>query len=374
MPIDTRVLPEKPAAAPAAAATLHRLQLPERAMAAVPRRLLTERLALLLEADVPLHTALRVLREQSASPRMQALLGALQEDVTAGKQLSVALARHPAAFPRSYINFVAAGEGGGYLHKALAQLVALEERQEALRSTLFAALSYPAFLVLFSVAVVVFVLVVVFPKFGALFESIRDQLPATTLALMAASDFLRQWWHLTTLGCTAATAAALAWGRTPQGRAALDRLTLRLPVIRDILMQAYMARIMRVMSASLAGGVTVPDTLAACREVVRNGEFQALMQRVQTQVADGRGLAAGFRESPLVPHLVRQMVDTGEQTGRLALVTDRIAEFYERALTKRIRMLAKMAEPVMLLVMGVLVGLIVSSLILPIFKLSRAVH
>lgn len=374
MPIDTRASSASAKPDPAPARSGLRLSWPVRRVGEGQRRLFTERLALLLEADVPLHTALRVLRDQTGDPATAQVLGSLQQDVTEGKSFIAALARHPSAFPRTYVNLVAAGEQGGYLHKALTQIVALEERQAALRATLAGALAYPAFLILFSLAVIAFVLVVVFPKFGTLFESIRDQLPMSTLFLMAASDFLRSYWHLSAASCIVAAALAVAWGRSPQGRAAIDHLVLRLPLLRQVLIEAYTARIMRVMSSSLASGVTLLDTLTSCREVVGNGEFQALILRLQTQLADGRGIAAGFRGSPLVPALVGQMIETGEQTGKLALVTGRIAEFYERELTKRVRVLAKAAEPVMLLFMGALVGLIVSSLILPIFKLSKVVH
>ena len=133
-------------------------------------------------------------------------------------------------------------------------------------------------------------------------------------------------------------------------------------------------RLMRVMGISLERGVTILATLGACRNVIPNAEFQRFIGELEVQVTEGRGIAAGFRDSPLIPVSVKQMIETGEQTGTLGRVMGRVADFYERDLTRQLNGMAKMAEPVMLLVMGVLVGTIVTSIILPIFKMSRAVH
>ena len=139
-------------------------------------------------------------------------------------------------------------------------------------------------------------------------------------------------------------------------------------------MKIYLVRLMRVMGISLERGVTILATLGACRNVIPNAEFQRFIGELEVQVTEGRGIAAGFRDSALIPASVKQMIDTGEETGSLGRVMGRVADFYERDLTRQLNALAKMAEPVMLLVMGILVGTIVTSIILPIFKMSRAVH
>jgi len=220
----------------------------------------------------------------------------------------------------------------------------------------------------------VYVLVGVFPKFSEMFESIKDQLPASTVILMAVSETLRQHWAAILLATGTAAAALARWLRTPAGRTLLDRAKLRLPLLRELFMQSYMARIMRVMGTSLGNRVSVLDTLAACRDTVPNREFGRFLGRIEQHVVEGRGFASAFQAEEGVPAMVRQMIATGDQTGKLALVMGRIADFYERELLRKIAALSKLAEPVMLLVMGVAVGLIVTSLILPIFKLARAVH
>jgi type II secretory pathway component PulF len=272
------------------------------------------------------------------------------------------------------VSLVGAAEAGGFLSQVLSQLVDMEDQQERLRSALLGALVYPGFLAFLSVTVVAYVLVGVFPKFAEMFASIRDELPASTIALMALSDALRQHWAVIIVAAGAAGTAVARWLRTPAGGALLDRAKLRLPLLRDLFMQSYMARVMRVMGTSLANRVSVLDTLAACREAVPNREFREFLGRVEQQVVEGRGFASAFQAEASIPVMVRQMIATGDQTGKLALVMGRIADFYERELLKRIATVSKLAEPVMLIVMGVAVGLIVTSLILPIFRLARAVH
>jgi type II secretory pathway component PulF len=338
------------------------------------RMLFTERLALLLETGVALHDALQVLEEQATKPALKRIVGDVAADIVSGQRFSEALAKHPALFPPTYINLIGASEAGGFLPQVLEQLVELDEKQEKLRSTIVSALSYPGFLAGFSVLVVVFILVAVFPKFSVLFGSIYDELPLTTKALIALSDLLVG--HGVAIGCgvLALLAAALVGLRRPDVRARLDRLKLRIPGVRTIFIKIYLTRLLRVMGISLERGVTILATLNACREVIPNAEFRGFIGQLEIQVTEGKGIAAGFRDSELIPTNVRQMIATGEETGTLGRVMGRVADFYERDLTRQLNQLAKMAEPVMLLVMGVLVGTIVTSIILPIFKMSHSMH
>ncbi|MDQ2822887.1 MAG: type II secretion system F family protein [Pseudomonadota bacterium] len=346
----------------------------DRNVTAADRIALTERLSLLLETGVPLHSALLSLHEQTSTPRLKAIIGQVADDIVGGERFSEALARHPELFPPTYVNLVGASETGGFLPEVLSQLVDMDEKQEQLRTTIMSALTYPGFLIVFSVAVVIFILVAVFPKFTVMFTSIYDQLPMTTRFLMGASRILTEHATLVLGGVVAGLGSVVLALRQPATRAAIDRLKLRVPFVRDIFIKLYITRLMRVMGISLQRGVTILATLAACRNVIPNAEFQRFIADLELQVMEGRGIAAGFAGSALIPVSVRQMIETGEQTGTLGRVMGRVADFYERDLTRQLNQVAKLAEPVMLLVMGVLVGTIVTSIILPIFKMSRAVH
>jgi len=336
------------------------------------RTLFLEQLILLLETGANLHGAIGTLRRECVQPKLAEVLAEMGDDISAGRSFSAALARHPQIFSPTYVNLIAASENGGFMADVLNQLLQMEERREKLRGTVTSAAAYPAFLSLFSVGVVIFVLVVVFPKFGAMFASIRDELPLSTKLLMACSDFLRGYWMQCLAAVAAAAFALRRWAQSENGGELLDRFKIRAPLLGSVFVKIYLIQSLRAMSLSLSNGVSAVETLTACNEVVPNRLFRQFLASVRKIVEDGGSLAAGFNRASFIPPMVRQLITTGDESGNLAKVMGRIADFYERELEKQLGMLSRLAEPVMLLIMGVLVGIIVSSLILPIFKLSRA--
>jgi type II secretory pathway component PulF len=336
-------------------------------------RFFTEQMALLLSTGTNLHVSLQAIKGQLQNPAMIRLVEEMIEDIEQGKQFSQALAKHSHVFSQAYINLIAASENGGFMHEVLEQLLQMEEKREQLQRALFSSLSYPVFLLIFALAVVVFVLVVVFPKFAEMFALIEDQLPSTTIFLMSTSDFFLQRWVYILMGMLLTLTGFKYWAASEQGRYRLDWMRLNLPGIRTIFIQLYLMQSMRVLSLSLSNGVNILDALHSCKDVVRNRLFQHFIGKVEEQVEGGDGIAYGFCNITFIPPIVKQMITTGEETGSLPKVMARLADFYERELTGRLQTFSRLAEPVMLLVMGVVVGVLVSSLILPIFKLSRAV-
>jgi len=337
------------------------------------RMFFSEQLALLLETGESLYGALTTIVKQTENPQMRSVIEQVAQDVSEGQSFGFALAKHDTVFSSTYVNLIGASEAGGFMHEVLLQLLDMDKKREELRNTLVSAATYPAFLIVFSLAVVVFVLVVVFPKFGSMFASIYDQLPVTTKALMAISDFMRQYWWLLIAGIAGAAVALRQWLASDSGRARIDYLQLHVPRVRDIFTQIYLVQALQVLSMSLVNGVSVMDSLDACRDVVKNSVFRDLITNIEAKVQSGAGVAAGFADADFLPDLAKHMIATGEQTGNLGKVMGRIADYYETQLTKKLDTLSKLAEPIMLLVMGVVVGVLVSSLILPIFKLSHAV-
>lgn len=338
------------------------------------RMFFTERLALLLDTGVPLHVALETLSRQAANPTMSKLVRSVCDAVSGGTTFAKALGEHRDAFPPTYVNLIAAAEKGGFLPTALERLRDMEERREELRSTMMSALSYPVILACFSLAVVVFVLVVVFPKFQDIFSMIHDQLPITTRWLMATSDVLRQWWIPILGGLAGTIKISRDWLKTVKGAESVDRMLFAIPGLRDIIVQLNIVQLLRVVGLSLDHGVPMVDALRSAREAVSSNRFRGFIDRVGIGIQEGRGLSAGFNSEPMIPDLVKQLIETGEESGKLPAVMSRLADFYEREWRRALDMIAKVSEPAMLLIMGCVVGLIVSSLILPIFKLSRAVH
>lgn len=337
------------------------------------RMFFTEQLSLLLETGSNLHISLQALQDQFENPAMAELIKTLNSDIADGKPFSQALSRHPNVFSQTYVNLVSASENGGFMHEVLLQLLEMDEKREQLRSTLTSALSYPIFLLLFALGVVIFVLVVVFPKFGEMFTLIEDHLPATTKIFMSASEFFLMQWPLLIVGISAFSMLTFYWVKSTNGQKIMDRIKLKTPVLREIFIKLYLVQSMRVMSMSIKNGVGILETLHACKDVVDNTHFHQFISEVELKIEEGSGIAAGFSNSTFIPSIVVQMITTGEETGNLAKVMGRLADYYERELSKRITTLSQLAEPAMLLVMGAVVGLLVSSLILPIFQLSRAV-
>lgn len=351
------------------------IQLPGMSQApnSTDRMFFTEQLALLLETGESLYGALTTIVRQTENPKMRSIIEQVALDVSEGQPFGVALEKHEQVFSSTYVNLISASEAGGFMADVLQQLLDMDRKSEQLKNTLVSAATYPAFLIAFSLAVVVFVLVVIFPKFGSMFESIADQLPMSTKALMAVSDMLRNNWWMILAGLTVFVIAARQWLTSDGGRARIDYIKVHWPGIRGIYTQVYLVQSLQVLSLSLMNGVSVMESLDACRDVVKNSVFRSLIRNVEDKVQAGAGVAAGFAEATFLPDLAKHMIMTGEQTGNLGKVTGRVAEYYESQLTKKLEALSKLAEPVMLLVMGVIVGVLVSSLILPIFKLSRAV-
>lgn len=338
------------------------------------RMVFTERLSLLLETGVSLLEALKAMQQQTEEPLLVSIIGSLIDSISEGKTFAAALEKHPEMFNGTYTSLVFAAEEGGFLPQVLNQLLRMDEKNSQLRGNIVSALSYPAFLIVFSIAVVVFVLVVIFPKFESLFASIHDELPISTIFLMATSAFVRHYWLFILIGLALLTWVILTWAKSAAGKLAIDHFKMTAPIIKNFYQQIYLSQTLSVLGLSLSNGVPITMALKACQGVVSNLIFVRFLDDIRNHVNEGRGIAIGFNSSPIVPPMVRQMVTTGEQTGNLGMVMSRVADFYERELTKRITIFSKSIEPVMLIVMGVVVGLIVVSLILPIFKLSRAVH
>lgn len=338
------------------------------------RIFLFQQIQLLLQTGTPLRAGLSALEKQTEKPVIRQLLENLIESIDEGKSFSYALAKFPDVFSTTHINLISASEEGGYMDKVLQQIIDMEERRAKLKETLLSAISYPLFLAFFSFGVVVFILVVVFPKFAELFAKIHDHLPATTKFLMWTSNSLINHWPLVIVFLVGLAALIYRWLTSEFGRRQFDKYKLSLPVFKNVFAQIYLVQSLRVMYLSLSNGVTIMDTLHSCKNTVQNKVYQDFLTKVEVMVQEGSGISAGFSQAEFVPPLVKQMISTGEETGQLPTVMGKIADHYENELLNHLKTLSKLAEPIMLVLMGAVVGIIVSSLILPIFMLSRVVN
>ncbi|MFK7794523.1 MAG: type II secretion system F family protein [Gammaproteobacteria bacterium] len=333
-----------------------------------------QQMQLLLQTGTPLRAGLAALRKQEDKASIVRLLTSLIDSIDDGKSFSYALAKFPEVFTSTHINLIAASEEGGYMDKVLQQIIDMEERRMTLKETIVSAISYPLFLATFSFAVIVFILVIVFPKFAELFEKIYEHLPVTTRFLMWTSQTLINHWMLVIGALITVFALAYYWLKSDAGKRKIDAMKLSMPVVKNVFTQVYLVQSLRVMYLSLSNGVTIVDTLNSCKNTVQNKIYQEFLTKVELKVQEGSGISNGFSQAQFVPPLVKQMISTGEDTGNLPIVMGKIADHYEGELLKHLKTLSKLAEPIMLVVMGAIVGVIVSSLILPIFMLSRVVN
>ena len=352
---------------------LSSLSLFSRKVTAKDRMFFTEQLALLLETGTSLHPALTSIRGQMEDSPMGRVIEQMADGVVSGSSLSEELAKHPEIFSATYVNLVGASEQGGFLHEVLEQLQQMDDQNAELRASLVSAFSYPAFLVGFSIFTLVFILLVVFPKFAEMFADIGDRLPGSTKVLMAMSDFMMVYWMELIVALGGLTCAAIWWLGTAAGRGWLSRFKLATPFIGKVWKRVYLVISFRVLGLSLRNGVSLVDGVRTNQQIIDNDHIRAFFRELSNTIENGGRLSVGVNSADWLPDLAKQMVATAEESGSLPQVLIRVSDYYHKELERLLQRFSKMIEPIMLVVMGALVGLLVSSLILPIFKLSQTV-
>ena len=332
----------------------------------------TQQLATLLEAGLPLDRALAIQAELAAGARLRAITRDLLEEVRGGASLGDALARHhPRPFSRLYVNMVRAGERSGALEGTLRRLAVLLEDTQALRDALVSALIYPALLTGVGAAAVIFLMTFVIPRFAEIFRELGGAIPAPTLALLAVSDALGRFWWLLGLGTLAVLVGARSMLATPRGRLGVDRLALRLPVLRDVVRGSETARFTRVLGTLLKSGVPLVAALAVVKEVLSNQVVALAVGGLAEAVKRGTGLHKPMAEAGTFPPLAVHMVRVGEETGRLEDMLLTVGATFETDTRRRLQRLVALAEPSIILVMGLVVGFIVVAMLLAIFSISE---
>lgn len=332
----------------------------------------TRRLATLLEAGVPLDRALAIQAELAPSERLRTITGDILREVRSGRSLAEAFAKHhPHPFSRLYVNMVRAGERGGVLESALARLAEFLEEAQALRDAVVSSLIYPGLLAVVGTTAVVFLMTFVIPRFADIFRDLGGAIPAPTRLLLAASGLLQRfWWVLGLGGLAAAVAARIVLGTTG-GRLAVDRFLLRLPVARAVLLEYEVARLARTLGTLLGSGVPLVSALALVKETCSNRHLARAVGGLGEGVKRGAGLARPMAEAGVFPALAVHMVRVGEETGRMDEMLLQVGATFEADTRQRLKRLIALAEPGIILVMGLAVGFIVVAMLLAIFSISE---
>ncbi len=334
---------------------------------------LTHQLAVMMRAGINLRAALDGIAEQTTHPRFKRVIVGLKNDVESGKQFSQALARHPKLFGALYINMVRASEMSGSFSEMLDRIADYIAQEIETRKMVIGAAIYPGIIGTMACAVTVFLLTFVLPKFRAVFQGKEHILPWATKFLMGLSDFMVHNWYIVIAGVLIVVGGVYAFIRTPFGSLWFDTLKLNFPVVKGMFRSLYINRSLKTMGQLVNAGVPMLDTLAITGDVAGNKLYENMWSGVFSSVKQGKKIASTLHKNKLLPQSVVQMISAGEESGKLGEVLDEISAYYGKALKDQIKAVTSMIEPIMIILMGTVVGFIAMAIILPIFKMSQVV-
>jgi type II secretory pathway component PulF len=332
----------------------------------------TNQLAVMIRAGISLQESLESIASQVEKKKFKAILMDLKKRIEEGASFSQALSEHPTIFSNLYINMVGAAEVSGSLSQMLQQLAEYLDQEADTRSQVVSAMVYPIIIAVMAVVCVGFLLMFVLPRFLVVFAGKEHMLPASTKIIMAASKFTQSYWYLILTGVAVVIAGFLMLIKTDAGRYWWDGLKLKIPVFKKLCSCLYITRGLHTMGVMINAGVPVLDTIVITANVSGNMRFEKMWKAVCESVRQGKKISYSLEDSGLMPGNVVQMIRSGEESGTLSEVLSDVAEFYGRELKTVIKITTSMIEPIMIVVMGILVGFIASSIILPIFKMSSS--
>jgi general secretion pathway protein F len=331
----------------------------------------SRQLAVLLEAGIPLDHALGIAGEVADDPGFRDVVARVRRSVEEGSSLGDAFARHPRVFDELYVSMVRAGEAGGALDQILKRLAEFLEEWQRIRDVVVSALLYPLFLSVFAAGAVTVLMVFVVPRFAEVFGDMGARLPAPTRVLMAVSEFLRRFWWLLGGGAAAAGAALAVAARTPRWRIWWDRNVLRLPLAGDLAVKIQVSRFARVFGTLIASGVPILRALEIVTGTLTNSVFSNSLANVQAGLKEGQGVAEPLRRAGVFPPLFLHMVAVGEETGRLEEMMLTVASSFDRDVETAARRLLSLLEPIIILLMGLVIGAIILSILWAIFSVNQ---
>ena len=329
----------------------------------------------MIEAGVSVVGALVTLEEQTDDKYLAETIAEVRADVESGLVLSQALARHPKVFNRLFVSMVEAGESSGTLDAVLDRVATQIEKETQLKRRVRGAMIYPAVVLSFATLVLIFMLLFIVPVFVEVFETLDGDLPAPTKLVMGMSNLLRDYWFIIfpAMGLT-------AWGlrklkRTEKGRQVWDRFKLRIPMkIGDVVQKVALARFSRSLSTLVAAGVDIISALEITGTTAGNYVIEESLADVRTQVHEGARISDPLIEDPIFPPMVGQMIKIGEETGELDKMLGKIADFYEDEVDASIQALTSIIEPILMIGVGIMVGMIVIAMYMPMFKMLTLIE
>jgi type IV pilus assembly protein PilC len=331
----------------------------------------THQFCVLMEAGLPVVRSLKILHNQMRPCALKDITGMVAEDVESGSTLSEAMAKHPKAFDKLYVNMVRAGEVGGVLEEILRRLAQFMEKVESLRRKIIGASIYPAIVIFIAVAVVLFIMTFIVPRFKEVFSSVGVDMPVMTLMLMKISDFIKNFWYLIIIAPIVGFILLRAWGKTRSGRMVIDRIKLRLPIVGAIIRKSVTARFCRTLGTLLKSAVPILEALNIVKNATGNEVVATAIGKVYDNVREGESIAQPLQTCGVFDDLVINMIDVGEETGELDAMLLKIADIYDEEVDAAVSALVSILEPIMIVGLGATVGFIVVALFLPLVTLLK---
>jgi len=329
----------------------------------------TEELSTLIHAGLPLDRSLTITAELAAKPAMRAIVNNVLKEIKGGKSLAEALALHPKHFSRLYVNMIRAGEAGGVLDVILARLVEFERSADELRSYLITALIYPSLLVAVGLTSVSALLFYVIPRFATIFEDMGAAIPPATALLLSLSTLTRSYWWVLLLVIGVSVFAMRSWLATPKGSRTWDALKLRVPFLGSTILKMEVARFARTLGTLITSSVPLIGGIRIVQDIVTNQILSEAISKIASGAKRGEGVSRPMRDTGVFPGLAVHLIEVGEETGRLDSMLLQIADVYDKDVRTSVKALTAILEPLIILVMGVLVGAVILSMLMAIFSI-----
>ncbi|HEX3889264.1 MAG TPA: type II secretion system F family protein [Verrucomicrobiae bacterium] len=334
----------------------------------------TREISALLSAGIPIPQALDSLGEEEENPAFRAVVQHLGEAVRKGESFSAALESQPALFSKLYVSMIRVGEEAGVLPKVMNDLADLLEHEDEVRGEVVAAVSYPVFVLCFGFVTVTVLLTVVLPRLFSMLEEMLTVLPLPTLILLKVSHALHEHWFLILIGVGGTVSAVWWYVNSPAGAEIWDKYKLKLPFIGPVFRSAALGRFARTLGTLVKSGVSLLPALKIVENTIGNRVLAAQIARVAEETRGGDSLAAPLRKLGIFPRTVVQMIDVGEESGKLDEMLLKVAAIEERQTRARTKTLISLLAPLLIMIVGALVGFMVIAILLPIFKMSSALH
>lgn len=336
--------------------------------------LFTRQLATMLKSGVPLLQSFDIVGKGHSNPAVAKLLFDIKTEVETGSSLQQAFKKHPLYFDELYCNLIGAGEAAGILDSLLDRLATYKEKIQAIKGKIKSALFYPVSIIAVAVIITAVIMIFVIPAFKELFSNFGADLPGPTLVIMAMSDFVVAWWWAI-FGITGGGLYTFFyfWKRSTKMQGIMDRLLLRLPIFGDLIRKASIARWSRTLSTMFAAGVPLVEAFDSVAGAAGNAVYFDATKAIQREVTTGNSLTVAMQDTQVFPSMVLQMVAIGEEAGSLDAMLSKVADFYEEEVDNAVEALSSLMEPIIMVVLGTLIGGMVVAMYLPIFKMGQVV-